>query len=178
MRVLLIGIFFLTPLFAKGNSSDTLQLTINALNLSEDMSTLSSKNDEVLVLIYPFVDTTKLPAPIAAEYFVLDSANRKKISRVACPPHEMPLLFFLAEIDSDKTPAQVELLFRKNFKEIINCINKKDLIALQKYIGDDDLIGFKIINKGYQTKGISFTFQGRYKLDKFLYKIDIEKISQ
>jgi hypothetical protein len=178
MSVHLVTIFCLISFFAKAIPTDSLQLTIQALNLSEDMSTLSSKNDEVLVLIYPFVDTTKLPPPIAAEYFVLDSAHRKKIHRILFPSPEISLLFFLAEIDSDKTPAQVELLFRNNFKEIINCINKKDLIALQKYIGDDDLIGFKIISNGYQTKGISFTFQGRYKLDKFLYKIEVEKLSQ
>ena len=178
MTARLTTVLLLISTFVKGNSPDSLQLTINGLNLSEDMSTLSSKNDEVLVLVYPFNDTTRLSPPIAAEYFVLDSANRKKIVRFPSPSSEMPLLFFLAEIDSDRSPEEIELLFRKNFKEIINCIERKDLIALQKYIGDDDLIGYKILSRENQTKGISFTFQGRYKLDKFLYKIELKKLSQ
>lgn len=175
--------FFILALMISSSSSgsstsDSLQLSIQALNLSEDMSTLSSKNDEILVLVYPFVDTTKLPPPLLAEYFVLDSATRKKIVTFQGAFSETPLLLFLAELDSDRSPDQVEKLFRKHFKEIIDCINKKDLIALQKYINDDDLIGFKAIETEELLKAVAFSFQGRYKLDKFHYRIEIKNFQK
>lgn len=154
---------------------DSVSVSINALNLSEDMSTLSSKNDEVLLLIYAFDDTTKLDKPILAKYTVLDSAQRKSMMTFAVSNDQSDILLILAELDTDRTPDVAEKMIRTNFRNIIACLDKKDLVALQKYVGDDDIIGIKKLEKTDLTKGISFSFQGRYKLDKFLYRIELKE---
>jgi hypothetical protein len=160
------------------SNNDSISVTINAINLSEDMSTLSSKNDEMLLLVYDFSDTSKLSSPLLADYFVLDSATRKKQVQFSSIEASHDVILVLAELDTDKAPEQVEKLIRKNFFLIMDCLDKKDLIALQKYIGDDDIIGIKVIKEVDRTKGIDFSFQGRYKLDKFLYKIEVKKVNR
>lgn len=155
---------------------DSVSVSINAVNLSEDMSTLSSKNDELLLLIYTFDDTTKLNQPILTAYFVLDSAQRKNTTTHTVSEGVNNLLLILAELDTDRTPDVAEKMIRKNFRSIMGCIERKDLIALQKYVGDDDIIGIKKLTKADRTKGINFSFQGRYKLDKFLYRIELKAL--
>ncbi|HEX5171430.1 MAG TPA: hypothetical protein VFW11_19770 [Cyclobacteriaceae bacterium] len=170
---ILVGMISFT---AFGSPSDSLRVTINGQNLSEDMSTLSSRNDEVLLLIYSYDDTIKLKQPLLLSYFVLDSANRKKMMTLAAPEPAGDLLLVLAELDTDRNPEQVERLIRKNFRAITACIEKRDLISLKNYIGDDDILGTKVIQEKDFARGILFAFQGRYKLDKYLYKIDIKKL--
>ncbi len=139
------------------------------------MSTLSSKNDEVLVLLYSFDDTLKLREPILSEYFVLDSANRKKTMIIPTPDRSSDALFVLAELDTERSHDQVEKLIRKNFKAIMSCLEKRDLVTLKQFIGDDDIIGIRTIRPNNLSNGIAFSFQGRYKLDKFLYRIEIKQ---
>ncbi len=170
-----ILILLCTKVKAINSSEDTLTITVHAINLSEDMSTLSSKNDEVLLLIYSFDDTIKLNTPLLNEYFVMDSINRKKEMSFFVSYNTHDLLLLLAELDTEREPDQVEKLIRKNFKEIMDCINKRDLIAIKKYIGDDDILGIRMIKKAEHTKGITFPFQGRFKLDKYLYKIELKR---
>lgn len=157
------------------NPSDSLKITVNGVNLSEDMSTLSSRNDEILVLLYSFDDTLKLREPILSEYFVLDSANRKKTMNIARPDRSSDALFILAELDTERSHDQLEKLIRKNFKAIMSCLEKRDLVTLKQFIGDDDIIGIKTINGNNLYNGTTFSFQGRYKLDKYLYRIEIKK---
>jgi len=138
------------------------------------MSTLSSKNDEVLLLIYSFDDTINLNVPLLNEYFVMDSISRKKEMSFMVSNTTNDLLLLLAELDTEREPDQVEKLIRKNYKSIMDCIDKRDLVAIQKYIGDDDIIGIKMIKKSERTKGMTFPFQGRFKLDKYLYRIELK----
>lgn len=154
---------------------DSLSIAIIGANLSEDMSTLSSKNDELLLLLYSFDDTLNLKEPFLKEYFVLDSANRKKTMMVPARGAPADVLLILAELDTERSPDQVEKLIRKNFKSIMNCLEKRDLVTLRQYIGDDDVIGIKTIKPDNFSRGTTFSFQGRYKLDKFLYRIEIRK---
>jgi hypothetical protein len=158
--------------------NDSLLIMVNGINLSEDMSTLSSKNDEVLILLYSFDDTVKLKDPLLSAYFILDSANRKKQMPLVTPDQSVNILLVLAELDTERSPEQVEKLVRKNFKEIMDCLDKRDLIALQQYIGDDDIIGMKVLRSKDLTNKTTFSFQGRYKLDKFLYRIEIKRLTQ
>ena len=154
---------------------DTLRINVFAHNLTEDMSTLSSHNDEVLMLLYMFSDTTSLSKPIVSEFFVLDSAQREKQITRPIEMGNVRMLFILMELDTDRSPDQVEHIFRKSYAQILNLFTKKDLIALQKIIGDDDLIGFKVIENSAPGSKQNFSFQGRYKLDKFSYRIIIER---
>lgn len=154
--------------------ADTCRVVLEAVNLSEDMSTLSSKNDELLVLLYDYTDTTKISTPMLNEFFVLDSTVRTKTMTFVTPRGATSLLLFLIELDTDRTKQQVERIIRTHYAEIMALFTAKDLIALQKIIGDDDLMGFNILNVDAGKPNASFSIQGRYKLDKYLYRIRVE----
>lgn len=153
---------------------DTVTISVEAINLSEDMSTLSSKNDELLVLIYDYRDSTKLSKPLASEYFVLDSAHRKHELTFNSNPIEN-VLFLLLEVDSNKSPDQIEKYFRRHFKEILQLFTEKNRVELEKHLDDEDLMGSRFINFNEGESSVMFTFQGRYKLDKFHYRVEIQK---
>lgn len=167
--------FWVPAKAALSANQDSLSVTITGVNLSEDMSTLSSKNDELLLLLYSFDDTIRLKEPLMTEYFVLDSVNRKQTMTFPTPSTSTDVLLILAELDTERSPDQVEKLIRKNFKSIMNCLEKRDLVTLRQYIDDDDVIGIKTIKTNNLSRGITFSFQGRYKLDKFLFRIEIRK---
>lgn len=126
---------------------DTTRVKVEAMNLSEDMSNMSSRNDEIIVLVYDFTDTTKLAKPLAAEFFVLDSLHRSREFSVAGANNKSTLLFFLVEQDTEKPVSQIEITFRKHFKEIIKLVEQRNRMALEKLTGTDDLMGYKIIEE-------------------------------
>lgn len=155
--------------------SDTLTIHIQASNLTEDMSTLSSRNDEVLTFLYEFSDTSRLAQPLLTEFFVLDSARRTKDLKVVVAPDQNKFLLFLIEIDTDRSPEQIEKIVRRSFNDIIRLFRKRDLLGLQHILDDDDLIGFRIVENIQHGNNLAFSFQGRYKLDKYSYRIEVKR---
>lgn len=159
---------------AGGAVLDTTLITIEAVNLSEDMSTLSSKNDELLMLIYDFTDTTKLLKPLVSEYFVLDSMQW--IRQVTLKTDKVrQILLVLIEVDTEKPPAVIEKNFRLHYRDVLNLFRQKDRAGLFKLLDDEDLMGYQVIPNFDRASGHNFSFQGRYKLDKFHYRIVIKK---
>ena len=59
-------------------ATDSLYLSIEAINLSEDMSRLSTKNDEILILIYELKDSLELDQFLYNKHLKLDDKNRSK----------------------------------------------------------------------------------------------------
>ena len=55
--------------------SDSLSIIITATNLSEDMSTLSSNDDELAFFLYSYKDSAVSELPIFSTYFVLDKTG-------------------------------------------------------------------------------------------------------
>ena len=154
---------------------DSITVTIEGINLSEDMSTMSSKNDELLMLVYDYADTTKLTKPLLAEYFVLDSLHRtNKFTFFYKTPPAGKLLFFLIEIDTQKTEAEVEAMVRKQYRKIMALFTAKDMEGLRKCIGDEDIMGIKVIDSADLSGKYPFSFKGRYKLDKFHYALSLD----
>lgn len=153
---------------------DTTLITVEAVNLSEDMSTLSSKNDELLMLIYDFSDSTKLLKPLALEYFVLDSAHRIK-QFLLKTDKVRNILMLLIEVDTKKTPAVIEKNVRLHYREILAFFRQRDRGGLFKILDDEDLMGYRIIPDFDGSLNQDFSFQGRYNLDRFHYRIGVSK---
>lgn len=139
-------------------------LSITALNLSEDMSTLSTKNDEIFVFIYDYSDTNKLKSPLVSTKLIFDKNNKNQI--ISIPKKETLILFFIEE-DSFRTSIQIEPIVRVYFKEIMNTNGYEEI---RKYLGEDDLLGTKIINK----KTSAFSISGKSSLDKYEYSFEIK----
>jgi len=139
-------------------------LTITAIDLSENMSRLSTKNDEVFVFIYDYSNTNQLSEPLISCKLIFD--NQIVSHTVPIPKNSTKILFFIEE-DSFRNLEQIEPVVRIYFKEIIAC---KDYNELEKYLGEDDLLGISIVDKS--TK--SFALKGMSSLDKFNYKFVIK----
>jgi hypothetical protein len=127
--------------------SDSVQLIVSSTNLSEDMSSLSSNDDEVAVFIYNYSDSAITSKPVFSDYFIL---NKNKMSYTIQYTDKITelnnnVIFFLLEVDSEKKLREIESEVRKNYKELINAYYKKDYTEIEKYIGDDDLMGIKKI---------------------------------
>lgn len=153
-------------------TTDTFTITVNGVNLSEDMSTLSSRNDELLLLIYDYSDTSSLSTPILSHFAVLDSIQRTVTVPFSAPADNNPVLLFLIEQDTERKPEVLEPIIRQNATTIISLFRKRDRITLQKLIGDDDVMGYRILPN---LSDITFSINGRYKLDKYSYVITIRQ---
>ena len=129
----------------KTTLSESVQLIVRSTNLSEDMSTLSSNDDEVAVFIYNYSDSTITAPPVFSAYFILNKNKMSDTLHYADKISEQnnSVIFFLLEIDSDKKLDEIESEVRMNYKGLINAYNKKDYTEIEKYIGDDDLMGIK-----------------------------------
>ncbi|MGZ4056903.1 MAG: hypothetical protein ACXVPU_03955 [Bacteroidia bacterium] len=153
--------------------SDSVDLIIQSTNLSEDMSTVSSNDDEILVLIYNYSDSTITGKPILSKYFVL---NKNKMSDTIHYADKITgfnnnIIFFLLEIDTDKKPEVIEASVRANFKGLIKAYQKRDYTEIEKYIGDDDVLGIKNIEDLKSKRPGYFEFSDIYKMDRFSYHI-------
>jgi hypothetical protein len=146
-------------------------LTIKAIDLSEDMSLMSSKNDELLFLIYkaPVVGPL-LDSPAFVKSFVLDTANRTKAFDINIDKDENYFLF-LIEMDDDRTTEQIDPVIRIYNRPVITIYQKQLYEDLYKYLGDNDLVGFLDL-KGSDS-GKEYRIQGRQNLDPFNYLIQI-----
>lgn len=155
-----------SPLATLGNDfeQETNLLSITAIDLSEDMSRLSTKNDEVFLFIYDYSDTNSLSAPLVSVKHVFDKNNPN--FNLSIPRKDRLILFFIEE-DSFRNIEQVEPVIRVYFKEIMKAT---DYNQLMKFLGEDDLLGVKIIDN--QTK--KFTLSGMNSLDKFNYSFVIK----
>ena len=153
------------------SSSDTLEIQITAANLSEDMSLFSTMNDEVMIFVYQQEDSL-LNAPLVAKEFVLVESNRS--CKVSLPTPQKDILLFIVERDDDVTLHQVDPIIRVHYQEIIEKYKANDRQGLEAFLGDEDLLGFKVIKP--VTEDLSFTFEGFYKLDRYKYDVSLRRI--
>ncbi|MEZ4847432.1 MAG: hypothetical protein R3B93_02105 [Bacteroidia bacterium] len=165
------------PLNGKANLSqnDSISITIEANNLSEDFSSFSTKNDEILILIYPWEDTTSLSEPIFSWQFVLDTANyaKSKVWKFKQFLDQTRFIFLLIELDSDATDKQLDPIFRVHYLKILKAFRERNYNELKKYINDEDLLGFEIIDDSFLEAPLSFQIKGIHKLDRYEYTIGL-----
>jgi hypothetical protein len=162
-----------------GNTATTLSPTaplkiiMSSTNLSEDMSTLSTNNDELSLLIYEFSDSTIVGAPLVSRYTVFDK-NRKCDTLIVNNAPQLigkDLIVFLLEMDSDKKTEQVDPLIRKNYSALARAYIAKNYLEIEHLIGDDDILGIEMIGNLKHPETIQFS--DVHRMDRFDYTIKI-----
>jgi len=148
-------------------------ISISTSNLSEDASILSTKDDELLFLVYQkqFNDSFILKSK---NYFEFDSINSNIEIKIEEKLSNAEIIIVLLEIDSDKTLEQIEYDVNKNLKILLNAFEDFDLIKLIETLGDDDLLGIKSIKMKSNNKPTSIVFQGINLFDYYVYEIVFE----
>jgi hypothetical protein len=151
---------------------DSLRLTVTSANLSENMS----GNDEILVLCYLNRDSSELEAPLFRQKLRIDLKNLSRQFQFRLDKRfaDHPLLLFLLEQDSEIPVPQIDSVLRVSHRAIMKEFNTRNYFGIEKYLGDEDILGFKVISKLDYTGPNIFHFSGMYKLDKYEYQVRIE----
>lgn len=153
---------------AQTNLQRKVKIEVSSSDLSEDMSLNSTKNDELLFLIYK-VENDTMPLGNAAyqSSFIFDK-NLMLVREdwMVIPSDSARYIFFLLELDSDHTSIQIDPILRIYYKEIMHCFNNRNYPCIQKYIGDED-----VLYSNYFTIPSENTYKGIYKLDTYQYTI-------
>lgn len=152
--------------------STTCTLTVKAIDLSENMSRLSTKDDEVIFLLYKKTNAAEtLHAPVYLTEFVLDSARKEK-SLANIRLQNSTYLVFILERDDERTLEQIDPIFRVYYLEIAKLYAKKDWLGLEKYMGDSDLLGYAEVSLSGSESEIEF--KARQNMDSYHYKLSIK----
>lgn len=155
---------------------DSLVISIEALDLSENLSRiLSTKNDELLILIYEQKEGQSLDAPLFQQTLVLDLETPKKLLKWKKNNNleGKDLLYIMIEQDYDTPVEQIDPIVRIHREHIIEAFNKRDYQQLRTYLGTEDFLGFKILEDFSLALPVTFDLKGVYKLDLYEYKISI-----
>ncbi len=129
-----------------------------------------------MILIYSYETLPELSSPVFSRIFTLsDRSNELTLDGEANWIDENDTyLFFLVERDSGAGIEQIDPVIRVHHQRILEAFKAKDYIELEKYLGDEDLLGFKTISGIEMNKGNEFDISGFYKMDKYEYSIKIE----
>jgi hypothetical protein len=154
--------------------ADTLAIYIEALNLIEDGTVMSSQSDEVICLLYQELDSAKAIIKMITS-FTLSKQHKEKT--LAVPQDTVskahPYCIFILEQDTDRQVSEIATLVSSRYYELKRSFRKSGNFASESIIGDDDIIGiheFRALTRKMKT---TVTFQGIYKLDRFDYRVEI-----
>ncbi len=152
--------------------------SIEALNLSEDMSTMSSLQDEVFCKIC-FVKKSDSSFEIVNEIqlstmrFNSKTRTRSIDKSLSLKSNQFQyVVFSLVELDTENSNESLHKIINEKIEEGI-FLNFKSPLQIDSLIGDDDFLGMKYIDlskpkrEGKQAVKIS----GRQLFDKFDYRI-------
>ena len=149
-------------------------ITITSKNLTEDVSIVSTKNDEIIFLIYSKPDK-EYPELVASAYFVMDKINtpRKfKINKKIDLKEDLVLV--LLEIDTKQSIKQIEPIVRLNLNSILNNFIRGDLKKIKELLGDDDILTIQKSNfKTFIDKGV--IVKGVHLFDAYEYILKMER---
>lgn len=177
---IIISIVF-SHILAAQNRLDSVRLniTISSDDLSEDMSRLSSGNDELILIAY---ETYKeFQAPIMVQEFVFDK-NSKKITFEASiydstlSWNSYPvwgITIVLLERDSKASIKKIEPPIRIYKKEIEALYKNKKSSQLEEYLGDEDLLLLCNFSVMHDSKE-SCTQKYVNNMDTYSYKVEID----
>ena len=149
-------------------NSDSLSITINATNLSEDMSSLSSNDDELALFLYSYKDSLISELPIFSHYFVLNKTNMSDTLHFKKVVKNKYILF-LIEIDTEKRIELIEMQIRKNYTALIKAYQEKNYTVIERYLQDDDILGVKVLENLKDETTIEIS--DIHRMDRYHYQI-------
>ncbi len=166
--------------FAKGFPSTIFIQTLQVFNLSEDMSNVSTKSDEVVLNV--FLLEQKKDTLVLRDYFYSPSlsfdykgqshAIIDSLSVGTDKENELITVFTLTELDENDSVTKVQKTLRK---ELLtgDFLKRIDAIHLDTILGFDDFLGMHYFRLNEMEKGKAFEleFKGRQLFDKFEYHL-------
>lgn len=150
-----------------------LQIQIEATDLSEDMNTLASGNDELITLIYHLDSSKTLKEPVYIQEFEFDKENKFiELSTRISSEQKCQIMIVLLERDTERPLKQIDPIIRIYYREIMEAYQKHDLLTIRELLGDEDILGIRKLHLPLSAK-MSFRFRGRLKMDKYEYHLKV-----
>jgi|GEM_PF-3213904 len=140
-------------------------LYLEAINLTEDASVLSTKDDEVLIFFYR-LDGDELGELLFSKNQVFSKGSFNHVV-INCEEGDEGYLLVLLEQDSDLSIDAFDGIIRAHIDQMKKDQVNKDYESIESYLGDDDIIAIqKIATIGNQ----SYDHQGSHRGDRFHYR--------
>lgn len=175
-RISLLISLFVFQLTCSAQTFDSLSVkyVIHANNLSEDMSSISSKDDELLVLIYRMDYSEILSAPVFTTQMKVDNQipETSSVFKLYGAPNEKFIMILLEQ--DDMTPLQqMDPILRIHHLAILQAFEEKNRTLLETYLGDEDLLGMEQIELN-PSAPLKLHVRGIHKMDRFDYLIEFK----
>jgi len=160
--------------YTPAKPSDSLTIIVNATNLSEDMSTLSSNDDELALFLYSYKDSIIYESPLFSSYFVLnktkmtDTLYFNGIKKVL----HKDLILFMIEMDTEQKVESIEMQIRKNYNNLIKACREKNYTLIEMYLDDNDILGVKVLKDFKQETTLEISDIQR--MDRYNYQITLK----
>ena len=174
-RLITITFFLLALITDSKGIQDSVNVKINVygINLTEDMSKVSTHNDEILLLIYPIDILDSVIEPLVCSYFIIDAKQKSKSLTWSIHHENKDYILILIELDSENPVKQLEPIFRINLKKIYQAYSNKYNDELESYIGDNELLTIKSFTSPTKKK-IEISLNGFSNIDNYHYLITLE----
>ena len=141
-------------------------LHIEAINLSEDGSVLSTKDDEVIIFFYSMIDGRPIELLFSKSQTFTKESPFFHVA-INCVEENGTYLLVLLEQDSDQSIEQYDEMIRQHLSQMKKDHIQKDYQSIEQYLGDDDIIAIQEIpNKSDQ----SYEHHGSHRGDQYHYR--------
>ena len=163
----------------KDSHTKVLTFKLSALDLTEDVSRLSTKNDELIILVYER-DTVNQQYPnlLYQTYFVMDHQSTEKEFQITnILTENTSFTFVLIEVDSGNTLQQVEPIVRLNLDRLSDAYHFGQGKIIKDLLGDEELIGLQeVIKAGLEKGSKKYRFEGVHLFDTYIYSLEIKSL--
>lgn len=156
-------------------STDSLTITVGSTNLSEDMSALSTNNDEILLLILDSLDNQTVTTPLLSFYTTLSKTKIKDSCSIQTTllANNQKHILFLLEIDTNKSKEDIAKLIQQHYQLLRDAYLSKDYQQTEQLIGDDDILGIHPFNFPLTNSVLQINFNDIHRMDRYQYTIKI-----
>lgn len=145
-----------------------LTCTIEAINLSEDMSIVSSKNDEICFFIYQNTDSGFKQPSIYRHNAIYDKTHYIHSFRITQPSLKSVTLVMIEE-DSDRSIQVIDSIVANNLDSLKVFHIKEDYTNIRRILGDDDVLS--MVELPEITTQTRYSIFGIHKMDKYEYAV-------
>lgn len=140
-------------------------LYIEAINLTEDGSVLSSNDDEVLVFLYQLQDGQPMRFILSGQTTFND--NRVSMTSLDVENQGINYLLVILEQDTNRPLNIYEDIIVENIDQMILDSRNKDYTSIETYLGDDDIIAIQKMK--YPSEQV-YVHYGSHKGDQYEYR--------
>jgi len=144
------------------------RITITASNLSEDISLLASKDDELLFLVFNYIDY-RPGENLVLQTFTFDTSDRSFSIDLDHKFAKGPKLIALIELDSSTSHKRISDLVQNHHLSLLHSFRLHDLEQIEEILDDDDLLGIKITDPMDRV----IKFSGTWRMDRYEYQITL-----